>query len=276
MSEIKFEVDNKEYCIKQADSKILSKAQNVYIQKFREACDSGAILKQSLEKHMRDQGLWDDKSQQKYEDLLKESADIEYRIKSKQYKKRSDLMKNALRLKEIREDVSELLSERNTLDSLTAEGQADQERFNFLLIHCVVDYKTQKPVFSSVDDYLEQAVSDLGRESAKKFAGFMYGLDDNFEDSLLENRLLKRLNALNDENQLVNTEGQRIDIEGNLLDEFGARVDKDGNRIDINNNPIIDDNIIDELEIEEDDVEEKKPATKPRARAKKKQVQPTE
>lgn len=270
----RFEVNGEEYFIKNPDSKVLSKSQSVYTKAFRKACDDGAILKQSLEKHMRDQGLWDDATQEKYEVLLKESADIEFRVKNKEYKQKSVLLEKALRLKEIREDISELLSVRNSMDSLTAEGQADQERFNYLVSACSYSYKTQSPIFISMDDYIEKSGDDLGLECAKKFASFMYGVDENYEDTLVENRLLKKLQAVDEKGFLLNAKGERVDSDGNLLDEFGARIDQDGNRIDINNNPIIDDSVIDELEFEddmavvEDKTEDKKPVKKPRTRKK--------
>ena len=100
-----------------------------------------------------------------------------------------------------------------------------------------------------------------------------YGLDENYQDSFIENKLLKKLNLLNDKGQLVNRQGQRVDVEGNLLDEEGARIDADGNRIDINNNPLLDDSVVDELEFEDDlaeDIEkEEKPTKKSRTSAKK-------
>lgn len=274
----RFEIDNEEYFIKEPDSKILSKAQAVYTKTFRKACDDGAILKNALDKHMRDQGLWNDSAQTEYETLLKESANIEYRIKNKEYKKKSELVAKGMRLREIRAKISELLSTRTSMDSVTAEGQADQERFAYLVSACVCSYKTQKPVFVSVDEYNEQATTDLGAICARKFANYMYGLDDNFESTLLENRLLKRLNVMNDDNQLINQDGLLVDDEGNLLNEDGARIDKEGNRIDINNNPILDDNIIDELEFEDDsETEPVKPAkTTKKSRAKKQEQQPVE
>jgi hypothetical protein len=57
---------------------------------------------------------------------------------------------------------------------------------------------------------------------------------------------------LDSSGNLIDKQGRRVDFEGNLLDEYGARIDVDGNRIDINNNPVIDDSIIDSLEFEDD------------------------
>jgi hypothetical protein len=246
-------------------------AQKVYNKAFKRAIEEGAILKKSLEDHMRRQGLWDDGKQEEYESLLKRSADIEYKIKSGFYKKASQLREKSIELKKIRNQLTSLLMVRNSMDANTADGQADNERFFYLITACVYDYETQKPVYTSLEDYNDKAETELAIKCASEFANFAYGLEENYEDKLIENKLLKKLGLLNDKGQLTNKHGQRVDLEGNLLDAEGSRVDKNGNRIDINNNPLIDDNVIDTLDFEDDldseseeeetpDVEDKKPA----------------
>ena len=275
--EKRFSFQDKEYVIRPANAQSSVEAQKVYNRTFKKAIEEGAILKKSLEDHMRRQGLWDDDKQEEYESLLKRSADIEYKIKSGYYKKASQLREKGIELKKIRNELSSLLMVRNSMDANTADGQADNERFFYLITACVFDYETQKPVYTSLEDYHEKSETDLAIKCAAEFANFAYGLDESFEDNLIENKLLKKLGLLNDKGQLTNKNGQRVDLEGNLLNEEGARVDKNGNRIDINNNPIIDDTAIDSLEFEDDleenEVEEKTTKRKPRASsAKKKEV----
>lgn len=252
MQEKKFDFNEKTYVVKPPKAKVVTESQAVYTKSFANAVKSGAILKKALDDHMREQGLWDDEKQQEYLSLIKKQAEIEYKIKSKQITKASEATEKALELKKIRHKLSLLLSDRNSMDTLTAEGIAEQDRFNFLVTHCVYYYDTQKPVYSSVEDYLEKSSSDEGVKCASEFASFLYGIDDNYEDTFVENRILKKLNLLDDKGNLLNKEGKRVDYEGNLLDENGARVDKNGVRIDINNNPVIDDSVVDSLEFEDD------------------------
>jgi len=253
--ERRFTFEGKDYFIKPANAASSIEAQKVYNRAFKKAIEEGAILKKSLEDHMRRQGLWDDGKQEEYEDLVKRSADIEYKIKSGFYKKASQARDKSIELKKIRNELSSLLMVRNSMDSNTADGQADNERFFYLITACVYDYETQRPVYTSLEDYNDKAETELAMKCASEFANFAYGLEENFEDGFIENRVLKKLNLLNDKGQLTNKHGQRVDLDGNLLNEEGARIDKDGNRIDINNNPVLDDKIIDELEFE-DDLEE--------------------
>lgn len=282
--EKRFTFEDKEYVIKPINATISIEAQKVYNKAFKKAIEEGAILKKSLEDHMRRQGLWDDSKQEEYEGLLKKSADIEYKIKSGTYKKASEVRDKSIELKKIRNQLTSLLMIRNSMDSTTADGHADNERFFYLITASVYDYETQKPVYTSLEDYHERSETELAGKCATEFANFAYGLEENYEDKLIENKLLKKLGLLDDEGHLTNKKGQRVDLDGNLLNENGARIDKDGNRIDINNNPIIEDSVIDELEFEDDltleqeeskeekDVEEKPAKSKPRASSPKKEV----
>ena len=272
--EKRFTFNDKDYVIRPANAHASVEAQKVYNKTFKRAIEEGAILKKSLEDHMRRQGLWDDTKQEEYELLIKKSADIEYKIKTGQYKKASEVRDKSIELKRLRNELSSLLMVRNSMDSNTADGQADNERFFYLITACVYDYETQKPVYTSLDDYHEKADTELAIKCASEFANFAYGLEENFEDKLIENKLLKKLGLLNNKGQLTNKHGQRVDLEGNLLNEEGARIDKDGNRIDINNNPVIDDSVIDTLEFEDDlgesEVEEKSATKKSRSSSAKK------
>jgi len=268
--ERRFTFEKKDYVIKPITAEQSVEAQKVYNKAFKRAIEEGAILKKSLEDHMRRQGLWDDSKQAEYEELLKSSADIEYKIKSGFYKKASQLRDKGLELKKLRGDLASLMLVRNSMDANTADGQADNERFFYLISICVLDYTTQKPVYTSLRDYMEKAETPLAVYAAREYANFLYSLDDNYQDKLIENKLLKRLGLLNEKNELVNSEGHRVDAEGNLVDEDGSRIDAEGNRIDINNNPIIEDDVIDTLEFEDDLHKEPVPVEKTKPKRKRK------
>jgi len=283
--EKRFTFEGKDYVIKPVNAAASIEAQKIYNKAFKKAIEEGAILKKSLEDHMRRQGLWDDSKQEEYESLLKKSAGIEYKIKNGEYKKASEVRDKSIELKKIRNQLTSLLMIRNSMDSTTADGHADNERFFYLVSACIYDYETQKPVYTSLEDYHEHSETELASKCASEFANFAYGLEENYEDKLIENKLLKKLGLLDEEGHLTNKKGERVDLDGNLLNKDGARIDKDGNRIDINNNPIIDDSVIEDLEFEDDleaveeeeekeegkDVEEKKPAKSKRASSPKKE-----
>lgn len=237
MSEIKFSVEDKDYYIVAPGAKIVSQAQRAYTKAFRLALENGAPLKKMLDKHMREQGLWDDKKEQEYRDLAKRLADCEFKL-SKGGIKVSEAKDIAINLKHARRELQSLIQERSLLDANTAEGQAEQDRFNYLVSACIYDSLTRKPVFSSVQEYVEREDA-IAEAAAKEFAHYMYGISKNFESELTENKFLKRFGFIDDKNRLINKDNQLVDEEGHLVDEEGYRIDSEGNRVDINNNPIL-------------------------------------
>lgn len=248
----RFEVDGVEYGIIDVSADILSEATIVYNKAFNTAIKNGAMVRKVLSQHLRQQGLWGDDKEEELKLLCKDIAAIEYKIKSGQVKKASEMKELALQLKEKRAGVfstNQLLSE---YDSITAEGIADNEKFNYIASRCIVDYTTQCPLFSSLSDFTAKANDTKYLTVIVKFAEHYYNLDNSFANSLLENRVLKKLHVVDDSLNFINKEGKRVDKDGNLVDENGNRIDAEGNRIDINNNPLIDDSVIDELDIEYD------------------------
>jgi hypothetical protein len=108
--EVKFEFEGKDYFIKPLEGKHITNGRKVYTKAFKKAVEDGAILKKSLDDHMRRQGLWDDSKQDEYTKLIKQSADLEYKIKSGHYKSASELRDKALELKEIRAETTTLMA----------------------------------------------------------------------------------------------------------------------------------------------------------------------
>ena len=135
------------------------------------------------------------------------------------------------------------------MDSNTAEGQADNARFNALVCTCVFDYDTQKPVYSSIDDYHKRGSEDLSIALASKFANFLYGIDENYDDSLVENKFLRRFKLIDKDGRFLDKDGNYVDVDGNRVDEDGYRLDADGVRVDLNGHKLGSD--IDTAEFEE-------------------------
>lgn len=244
----KFEVDGKEYFIKLSPHAI-AEGKKVHNKAFRQALEDGALLRKSLMNHMRGQGVWDDKKEESYKDFIKQIGELEFKLASGKMKV-SEGRKLAIELSKVRSQFRELISERNAMDANSAEGQADNARFNTLLVKSVFSYDTQKPVYESVDIYLEDGSDDTSLAIAGKFANFLYGVDEAYEDNLVENKFLKRFNLIDGEGRFLGKGGKFIDVDGNPVDEKGYRLDENGVRIDINGHHL--DTNIDTAEFEND------------------------
>lgn len=135
-------------------------------------------------------------------------------------------------MKAIREEIRDLISVRTSLDNHSAEGQADNARFNYLVSVCLVYNDTKQPYFSNLEDYLNRAGEEISLLGAQHLANMLYGLDNDYESNLPENKFLKKYRFVDDKLRLVDKKGRLIDAESRLIDESGRFIDDQGNFVD--------------------------------------------
>ena len=256
----------------------LLEAEKVYKKAFREALEDGAMLRKKLNMYMVEQKIWTEEQEKEYMDVIKNINLMDYKLNKGQDDdgkklKLSEAKDIALSLRDKRDEFKDLISERQSLDHLTAEGQADTERFSYLVFVCTKDFLTNKPYYTDFDDYQEKANDQASVDAAKHVGEIVYEIDPEYEDSLTENRFLKRFNFADKENRLINKDGNPIDRDGNLLDPEGFLLNDQGKRININDLPILEENeTVEKVEFEDDlgvlTVEEAKPPKRKKATAK--------
>jgi hypothetical protein len=232
-----FKFEEEDYVVVRPSMVVLDEASKVYNKTFSQAINSGAIIRERLDDVLREQGLWNDAKQMKYQTLRREVLDMELKLKRGGIRLQEG-RKIAMDIKTKRDEMVDMLLSRNNLDSHTAEGQADNMRFNYLVSACLVYKKTNKPYFKSLEDYLNNANEPLSVQAARELYALLYRSDESVEESLAENRFLKRFNFVDEKLRLIDENGHLVDGEGRLIDETGRFVDKDGNFIDIDGNPV--------------------------------------
>jgi len=206
-------------------------AQKVYNQAFTDAIKSKSVVRAKLDDLLQDQGLWNNEKQAKFSALQKELLDGEKRLAKGGFSlnEAKDL---AIKMKSVREEIRDLISVRTSLDNHSAEGQADNARFNYLVSVCLVYNDTKQPYFNSMEEYLNRAGEEVALLGAQNLANMLYGLDNNYESNLPENKFLKKYKFVDDKLRLVDKKGRLIDAEGRLVDENGRFIDEAGNYID--------------------------------------------
>ena len=241
-------VDGKdqEFLIKSPTLADQREAQKVYNQAFSDAVKSGCIVRARMDDLLKEQGLWDDNKQQRLNTLQQQLMDNEKTL-AKGGISIKTAKEVAINMKKIREEIRELISVRTNLDNHTAEGQADNARFNYLIASCLVYNTTKEKYFKSYEEYLARAAEPVAIKSAQVLANMLYGLDNDYEKKLPENKFLIKYKFVNDDLRFVNKEGKLVDSEGRLVDadgrfinSDGKYVDKDGNLVDENGDYITD------------------------------------
>ena len=222
------------------NAKINKDAQLVYKQSFSSALKSGAILRQKLDQVMREQGIWDDTKQKEYDQIMVDINDNEKRLAGGGIAL-SEAKALAVEMRGLREDFRGLIAERTSMDGNTAEGQADNSRFNYLVYACMLDQEGKR-VFDSFDHYEERADEPFVVDSAAALAERLYGLDPDYDKNLPENKFLQDYSFVDKDLRFVNDDGHLVDLDGRLVDDDGRfiKYDNDGNKvyIDIDGNVV--------------------------------------
>ena len=239
MSDITFTADvdgvEKEFEIKAVSLADQREAQKIYNQAFSDAVKSGSIVRARLDDLLKEQGLWDDNKQASFVALQKKIGENE-KILSKGGISLKQAKNVAVNIKKLREEMRTLIAVKTELDSHTAEGQADNARFNFLVSACVVYKDTKQRYFKSYEDYMNRSSELVAILGAQKTAYIMYGLDSNFEKNLPENKFLIKYKLVNEQLEYVDSQGRLTDEEGRLIDENGRFINEQGQFVDRNGN----------------------------------------
>jgi hypothetical protein len=213
-------------------------ATKYYNQTFSEALKAKAVVRAKLDDLLVDQGLWDAFKQAKFTQLQSDILEGERKL-AKGGISLKEAKSVALQMKKTREELRELISVKTNLDTHTAEGQADNARFNYLVSACTVYKDNNESYFKNYEDYNNRSSDTVAILAAQNLAGMLYGLDNDYEDKLPENKFLKQYKFVDDKLRLINSDGKLVDEQGRLIDENGRFInekgefiDKDGNLVD--------------------------------------------
>ena len=219
-------------------------AQLAYNKAFKEALQSGAILRQKLQRVMNEQGIWDDEKETQYQAILQDLNEGEKRL-SRGGISLAEARQLAIDMRRRRVEFRSLIAERSSMDSNTAEGQADNERFSHLVYVCLKNASGNR-LFKSKDEYEDNANQPYVIEAAGQLAEKLYGLDPDYDKNLPENKFLEAYKFSDSATRLINKDGHLIDIDSQgverLIDENGRFiaydeedksyfVDKDGEKL---------------------------------------------
>jgi hypothetical protein len=212
-------------------------ANRVYNTAFSDAIKAKALVRAKLDDVLVEQGLWDDKKQKDFNDLQNSILEGERRL-AKGGIQLTEAKKVALQMKKDRADLRDLISVKTNLDTHTAEGQADNARFNYLVSSCLVYSDTKETYFKGYQDYLSRAAEPVSILAAQHLASMLYGLDSDYEEKLPENKFLMKYKFVNDKLRLINKDNQLIDEEGRLVDETGRFINDKGEFVDKEGNVV--------------------------------------
>lgn len=233
------EIDNKKttLAVRSPSLQDQREATKVYNTAFSDALKAKAVVRAKLDDLLVEQGLWDAKKQKQFTDIQAAILDGEKKL-AKGGIGLSEAKKVALEMKKQREELRDLISVKTGLDTHTAEGQADNARFNYLVSSCTVYNDSKKSYFNNYDDYLNRASEPAAILAAQNMANMLYGLDNDYENKLPENKFLADYKFVDEKLRLVDKQGRLVDSEGRLIDESGRFINEKGEFVDKDGNPV--------------------------------------
>lgn len=247
--------------IKTPTANELQRAQMEANKVFRLGLESKALLRSRLTEYLIEQGLWNEDMQTKLDNIASKIYEKE-KILMAGGIKRSEAKKICMEIRDLRVDQARLLVNQRQHDLYTAEAQAENAKFDFLVSVCTLD-EEGKPYFTNVDDYKSRATEQAAADAASAVAEVVNQYDPDWEKKLPENKFLLQHGFVNEELQfidkngkLVDVDGRRVDDNGRYINEKGEFINRDGVRVDDEGNPIIEFKpLIDDEEVTEDKTE---------------------
>tara|TARA_B100000902_G_C27321973_1_gene925350 strand:- start:8508 stop:9389 length:882 start_codon:yes stop_codon:yes gene_type:complete len=260
--------------VKRPSSRQLERAQMVGSKVWTQAVKDGIFTKVGLEKFMEAQGIWTSEKAIEQTRILQEIALLESQIATGKNENGTTLRlsegkEKAIQLRKLRIGLRELISEKISLESNTAEGLADNAKFNYLVSQCTYDETGENKVYANVEDYNDRSDDEISFNAAAALGELVYKLDRSYEESLPENQFLKKYKFVDSELSLVDEDGNRVDVDGTkvndkgwLVNDKGDRVDREGNLLTEEGNLLVRGEFIDDIH----------PESKPKAKTAAKKV----
>lgn len=160
----------------------------------------------------------------------------------------------AIQMASKRQLIMEKHAKRQQFDSTTVESQAENFRFEFLLVNCLVFDADETKFLKNHNEYIDRQDESAVVDGAKTLANMIYGLESDIHEHMFEMRWLKEAKFIDDDGRYiakdgtmtdqggrrVNDKGRYINEEGEMVDTLGRLVDEHGNLLVDVSKPFVD------------------------------------
>jgi hypothetical protein len=226
----------KELTVKVPGGADYNEADKIRSKTLYEALKEGLPTIAELEQILVQKKIWNDEKGKQAKELRTKIADKEYEL-SRGNMKLSHGKELALEIKNLRNELRNLLLERSMYFNKSVEGYAENMHFNCLVSRCLVYNNTKEPYYKDLNDYNNDNDTEVALWAAYKLANMLHGIGKDSEKNLVENEFLLKFGFVNEDLQLVDKDKNLVDEEGNKVDQFGNRIDENGNLIDMGGHP---------------------------------------
>lgn len=241
-----FDVDSKplKLAIIRPSNRISQEANMAYSLRVASLIKQGAqnptnrlLVRAELEEFLSTMGIWTIQDA-----LAVEKLAIEIRARELLLKKGgikiSEGREIAIAMAEKRQIIMEKHAKRQQFDSATVESQAENFRFEFLLVKCLVIAETSAAFLKNHDAYVDRQDEVAVVAGAQVLANMIYGIETNMHKSMFEMKWLKDAGMIDDDGRYTGHDGELTDRDGRLVNKDGRYIDKDGQMVDTFRRPV--------------------------------------
>jgi len=212
MNKISFEVNGVKLAVVRPNSQQLHKADIAHAKAFAEYAQAGALLEEALDGLIKSQQLWDEAKLAKWDELVAALKADERIVEGKVAGTTLEQAKEAaIRMRINRVDINEMLAERAILRANTAQGKAENARFNYLVAACTIHEDMNKPYFLNREHY-ETSDDPVKNVAAKNMADLLHGYDPDFEKKFPENKFLLKYGLVDENLQFKQEEAPKTEV----------------------------------------------------------------
>jgi hypothetical protein len=237
--------------VKRPNGENIKKAKIHQSNVFTDAITNNVLSRDRLLEYLKEQSIWDDDKEKKVVELSNAIRALEKQLPK--LTKTSLIRDKCLELSNLRSKQLEALAARRRHDEFTAEAQAENSYFDFLVSECTLNEKGDR-VFKDLDDYYARANEQVAADAATELSNLLYGLNKDWQSSLPEFKFLKKHGLIDDLGRLVNKKGDFVTKDWQKVNDKGQLINDDGHPVDIDGNLVDDDGniIVEEVEVEDD------------------------
>lgn len=203
---MEIKVDGKTYIVKKPEVTEINAAKKFSSVKFSEYVRAGVMLRDELDSILAERGFqkWNKEKEEQLK-LLSDKIDENTENMSKKTLAKTKKKELALETRSLRVLFNILKAEQSKVYSHTVENKVDDDYFDFLVSQCLFDEEGSK-VFASFEDYQEKSGEEIALRAAEKLAEMMFGLKEDWQKELLENKILLEQGVINEDLELVEKE----------------------------------------------------------------------
>jgi hypothetical protein len=203
---------------------------------FRQSVQGGAYLMTELDNELKKRGFWDEEKEIKIKELQNFIRNAVKKLNEGGFDI-NEAKNLAIEISGKRVELMSLSTVRADFIDKTAEGQANNAAFDYLVSQCAVYNDTGKTYFSSYDEYIIRKGDEDAVECASKLYELLYNrINDDTLMNLPENQFLREFKFVDNKMRLINEDGKLVDDQGRLIDEEGNWINDQGQKIDIYGN----------------------------------------